>query len=89
MPTTVIINPDVPDEYSVREVISCLRAGGIIIYPTETFYGIGALFSSESALKRLFSIKQRDRNTCGIFLARAFNPSYKGIAASFSIGYRS
>lgn len=60
MPTTVTINPDVPDEYSVREVISCLRAGGIIIYPTETFYGIGALFTRESALKRLFSIKQRD-----------------------------
>ena len=60
MPTTVTINPDLPDEFSVREIVRCLRAGGIIIYPTETFYGIGALFTRESTLKRLFAIKQRD-----------------------------
>ena len=60
MPTTVTLNPDIPDEYSVREIVRCLRAGGIIIYPTETFYGIGALFTIENTLKRLFSIKQRD-----------------------------
>jgi L-threonylcarbamoyladenylate synthase len=60
MPTTVTLNPDFPDEYSVREIVRCLRAGGIIIYPTETFYGIGALFTIENTLKRLFSIKQRD-----------------------------
>jgi len=60
MPTTVTLNPDFPDEFSVREIVRCLRAGGIIIYPTETFYGIGALFTIENTLKRLFSIKQRD-----------------------------
>jgi len=60
MPTTVTINPDLPDEFSVREIVRCLRTGGIIIYPTETFYGIGALFTRESTLKRLFAIKQRD-----------------------------
>ena len=60
MPTTITINPDTPDELSVREIVRCLRNGGIIIYPTETFYGIGALFSNESTLKRLFAIKQRD-----------------------------
>ena len=60
MPTTVTINPDFPDEFSVREIVRCLRAGDIIIYPTETFYGIGALFTIENTLKRLFSIKQRD-----------------------------
>jgi len=60
MPTTLTLNPDFPDEFSVREIVRCLRAGGIIIYPTETFYGIGALFTIENTLKRLFSIKQRD-----------------------------
>ena len=60
MPTTLTLNPDFPDEFSVREIVRCLRAGGIIIYPTETFYGIGALFTIEKTLKRLFSIKQRD-----------------------------
>jgi L-threonylcarbamoyladenylate synthase len=60
MPTTVTLNPDFPAEFSVREIVRCLRAGGIIIYPTETFYGIGALFTIENTLKRLFSIKQRD-----------------------------
>jgi L-threonylcarbamoyladenylate synthase len=60
MPTTIPISPDAPDTRSVQEIVQCLRAGGIIVYPTETFYGMGALFTRESALKRLFAIKQRD-----------------------------
>ena len=60
MPTTVTIDPASPDRFRLQEIVRCLRAGGIIIYPTETFYGIGALFTSESTLKRLFAIKQRD-----------------------------
>jgi L-threonylcarbamoyladenylate synthase len=60
MPTTVTIDPASPDRFRLQEIVSCLRAGGIIIYPTETFYGIGALFTSESTLKRLFAVKQRD-----------------------------
>jgi L-threonylcarbamoyladenylate synthase len=36
-----------------------LRAGGIVAYPTETFYGLGALWSREEALRRLARVKRR------------------------------
>ena len=36
-----------------------LRQGGIIAYPTETFYGLGAKYDIEPALKRLYDIKKR------------------------------
>jgi L-threonylcarbamoyladenylate synthase len=60
MSIIITINPEYPNEFSLQETVRCLRNGGIIIYPTETFYGIGALFTNESTLKRLFAIKQRD-----------------------------
>lgn len=38
-----------------------LKSGGIIIYPTETLYGIGALALSEKPVERVFDIKGRPR----------------------------
>ncbi|HCF62426.1 MAG TPA: threonylcarbamoyl-AMP synthase [Myxococcales bacterium] len=39
-----------------------LEEGGVIIYPTETFYGLGAAVSNSAALKRLAGIKGREGN---------------------------
>lgn len=39
--------------------IEVLGAGGIVAYPTETFYGLGARFNDEAALQRLFELKGR------------------------------
>lgn len=36
-----------------------LSGGGIIAYPTETFYGLGARFDDKAALERLYTIKER------------------------------
>src|SRR4030042_4330850 len=36
-----------------------LKNGGIVVYPTETFYGLGAKFDMEDSLKKLYDIKQR------------------------------
>ncbi len=36
-----------------------LKKGGIIAYPTETFYGLGVKFDMEDSLKKLYDIKQR------------------------------
>jgi L-threonylcarbamoyladenylate synthase len=45
------------------DIINCatklLKDDGIVAYPTETFYGIGARYDSEKALKRIVSIKKR------------------------------
>jgi L-threonylcarbamoyladenylate synthase len=49
-----IINPDQLDI-----AIAALSAGQVIIYPTETSYGIGADATNEKAVERIFAIKQR------------------------------
>lgn len=41
--------------------VDILRDGGIIAYPTETFYGLGVKFDIENSLKRLYKIKQRPK----------------------------
>ncbi len=43
----------------VLEAAAILRAGGIVAYPTETFYGLGALVSHHAALARLAAAKLR------------------------------
>ena len=44
----------------VDEGIEALQAGELVVYPTETFYAIGADPFSSAALRRLFGVKQRD-----------------------------
>jgi L-threonylcarbamoyladenylate synthase len=46
-------------EHTISYVIETLEKGGIIAYPTETFYGLGVKFDVEDSLKRLFEIKKR------------------------------
>ncbi len=43
----------------IRKAASIIKNGGVVIYPTETVYGIGASIPSEDALKRVFAIKKR------------------------------
>jgi len=45
---------------TLREAVRLLRDGGVIAYPTETFYGLGADAGNETAVRRIFSIKGRD-----------------------------
>lgn len=53
------IHPQCPDEAALREAAHIIKNGGIAVYPTETFYGLGVLFNNEQALERLFSAKGR------------------------------
>ncbi|PIE59353.1 MAG: threonylcarbamoyl-AMP synthase [Desulfobulbus propionicus] len=50
------------DSSSIDLAVSILRAGGIIAYPTETFYGLGVDPFNRAALKRLYAVKQRERS---------------------------
>lgn len=46
-------------EQVLLHVVDILKNGGIVAYPTETFYGLGAKFDLEDSLKKLYDIKQR------------------------------
>lgn len=47
------------DKQSIHQAVDILRAGGLIAYPTETYYGLGVDPYNHQALQRLFTIKQR------------------------------
>lgn len=51
------IYPQNPNEKEIAKVIKVLKDGGIIIYPTDTVYGIGCDITNSRALERLAKIK--------------------------------
>jgi L-threonylcarbamoyladenylate synthase len=50
-----------PDQRLFAEIIASLRAGGAVIFPTDTLYGLGVDPCSETGLSRLIAAKGRDR----------------------------
>lgn len=47
------------DEKVIGEAIDVLSNGGVVLYPTDTVYGLGANIFDISAVRRVFEIKQR------------------------------
>lgn len=56
------INPINPQERLIRRVAEHLKKGGVIAYPTDTFYGIGCDIMNKKAIERVYQIKQRRKN---------------------------
>jgi tRNA threonylcarbamoyl adenosine modification protein (Sua5/YciO/YrdC/YwlC family) len=51
------IHPENPQERHIRQVISILKQGGIIVYPTDTIYGLGCDIYQHKAVERICRIK--------------------------------
>lgn len=45
---------------AIRSAASVLKSGGVVLYPTETYYALGALPEITKAVNRVFEIKERD-----------------------------
>src|SRR4030043_1397480 len=45
--------------FNIAGVVSALKNGEIIVYPTDTLYGLGADIYNDSAIKKIFLIKKR------------------------------
>ena len=54
------IHPDNPQPRHIQQVVDCLRKGGVIIYPTDTIYGIGCNIFDADAIARIARIKKID-----------------------------
>ena len=54
------IHPVNPQERLIRQVVQVLKSGGIIIYPTDTIYGLGCDIFQHKAIERICQIKQVD-----------------------------
>ncbi len=60
MKTTYIkINPSAPDEGALREAAECIKHGGLVAFPTETVYGLGADTFNPDAVKKIYLAKGR------------------------------
>jgi tRNA threonylcarbamoyl adenosine modification protein (Sua5/YciO/YrdC/YwlC family) len=51
------IYPENPDERAIRRVVECLKDGGIIIYPTDTIYGIGCDIFKSKSVERIAELR--------------------------------
>lgn len=47
-------------EEDIRNAVETMRRGGVILYPTDTVWGIGCDATNVEAVKRVYAIKQRD-----------------------------
>jgi len=54
------VHPDNPQPRSLRTIVDCLLSGGIIIYPTDTIYGLGCDIFQHKAIERICRIKNID-----------------------------
>ena len=52
----VKINPINPQERQILKVAECLKRGGIIAYPTDTFYGIGCDIMNKRAIEKVIKV---------------------------------
>jgi len=55
------INPKDPQERLIIKVVEVLKKGGIIAYPTDTYYGIGCDIMNKKAIEKIYQLKQRNK----------------------------
>lgn len=56
----VQIHPENPQPRLIKQVAECLKDGGVIIYPTDTIYGLGCDIKQQKAIERICQIKNID-----------------------------
>lgn len=59
MTQIIRIDPQQPSPQSLISAVEILGAGGVVVYPTETFYGLGVDALNQKAIKKVFTIKGR------------------------------
>jgi tRNA threonylcarbamoyl adenosine modification protein (Sua5/YciO/YrdC/YwlC family) len=57
----IAINPINPQARLIRKVAQVLEDGGIIAYPTDTYYGIGCDIMNKKSIERIYRVKQRNK----------------------------
>jgi L-threonylcarbamoyladenylate synthase len=87
------IDPRVYDPEVVRPAVEAVRGGGVIAFPTETFYGLGASAFSEGGIRDVYSLKDRDRQkplsivvadrASAESLAAEADPAFRALADAF------
>jgi tRNA threonylcarbamoyl adenosine modification protein (Sua5/YciO/YrdC/YwlC family) len=58
----ITINPQNPQPRLIRKAVEILKAGGIVVYPTDTYYGIGCDLMNPKAIERIYQLKRREKS---------------------------
>jgi tRNA threonylcarbamoyl adenosine modification protein (Sua5/YciO/YrdC/YwlC family) len=56
------LHPVSPQRRFIRQAVECLRAGGVVVYPTDSCYALGCHIGDKAALERIRSIRETDRH---------------------------
>jgi tRNA threonylcarbamoyl adenosine modification protein (Sua5/YciO/YrdC/YwlC family) len=56
------LHPVSPQRRFIRQAVEALRAGSVIVYPTDSCYALGCHIGDKNALERIRDIRQTDRN---------------------------
>ena len=60
MKTEIIeLHPQFPDSKKIAYCANVIRKGGLVVFPTETVYGVGANLANDAAMRRLREVKKR------------------------------
>lgn len=70
------LHPETPQQRYINKAVEVLKAGGVIIYPTDTVYGIGCDIFNRVALDRIFEMKNDSKTKLFSFVC----PDLKDIA---------
>ncbi len=55
------INPLNPEPAKINQAVEILKSGGIIVYPTDTIYGLGCDIFNKKAVEKIYQVKRRDK----------------------------
>ena len=58
---TVVVDPKTPQTEVVQQVVEALRRGGLVAFPTDTLYALGADALAADAIERVLMVKGRHR----------------------------
>ncbi len=57
---TIEVDPSAPQPHLLQKAVDIILAGGIIVFPTDTTYGLGVNPFDDEAVSKVFKVKQRD-----------------------------
>ena len=81
------VDPEQPDVRSIAAAAAVVEAGGLVAFPTESFYGLGADALDSDAVARVFEVKGRPEHKALLVLVDSIDMA-AGLAARVSDGAR-
>lgn len=75
-------------EQGLKRAVECLLSGGVVAFPTESFYGLAVDSQNETAIQRLFSVKRRRPDSPVLILIPSVDELNRLVKRIPSVAYR-